>query len=121
MGQPINTTIVSMKILDSNTVARFRILATWTSDPSLVDAEGWLLLACGKKPAQIKKPEEGTFEIARSPIRRSLGRAGFWGELGNLLCLLPPLPRDVTFSSARAEKAEVVAVHTARHHRLSGV
>ena len=30
-----------------------------------------------------------------------LGRAWFWGKLGNLLCLLPPLPRDVTVLCAR--------------------
>ena len=28
-------------------------------------------------------------------LRVSQSRAGFWGKLGNLLCLLPPLPRDV--------------------------
>ena len=32
-----------------------------------------------------------------------MGRAeqGFWGKLGNLLCLLPPLPRDVMVSCAQ--------------------
>ena len=34
-------------------------------------------------------------------LRVSQSREGLWGKLGNLLCLLPPLPRDVTVSSAQ--------------------
>ena len=38
-----------------------------------------------------------------------------WGKLGNLLCLLPPLPRDVTVSSARGGLS--AATHSSVSHQ----
>ena len=46
---------------------------------------------------------------------RGLGRAWFWGKLGNLLCLLPPLPRDVTVSCARGGIS--AATHSSVSHQ----
>ena len=40
-------------------------------------------------------------DCLETALRVSQSRAGFWGKLGNLLCLLPPLSRDVTVLCAR--------------------
>ena len=47
-------------------------------------------------------------------LRVSQSRAGLWGKLGNLLCLLPPLPRDVTVSSAQGGLS--AATHSSVSH-----
>ena len=49
-------------------------------------------------------------------LRVSQRRAGFWGKLGNLLCLLPPLPRDVTVSSAQGGIS--AATHSSVSHHV---
>ena len=48
-------------------------------------------------------------------LRVSQSRAGLWGKLGNLLCLLPPLPRDVTVSSAQGGLS--AATHSSVSHQ----
>ena len=48
-------------------------------------------------------------------LRVSQIRAGLWGKLGNLLCLLPPLPRDVTVSSAQGGLS--AATHSSVSHQ----
>ena len=67
-----------------------------------------LSLLRGESPAAVLPPplvlldNDPLFaDHLETALRVRQSRAGFWGKLGNLLCLLPPPLRDVTVSYVR--------------------
>ena len=80
-----------------------------------------LSLLRGESPAAVLPPplvlldNDPLFaDHLETALRVGQSRAGFWGKLGNLLCLLPPLPRDITVSCAQGGLS--AATHSSVSH-----